>query len=486
MSFVPSSVKLPPQLRDVSNSVLGRRQATIYPATGSIPYSASNRLITFNISSEPALLDTDKLYFEFDAIITKVASTIVVPNNSAESYIDRLVLRVGSKVIVDTGYGYQTAESMMHHWQSLDFSASSGGIMGISSYDIAGGLSQATLGTPANGDITARGNNTFVSRCQRYGFNSAQPTRTLLLEEAYAGTATARFTVPLRLCGFLDGITNLIPLWVLDSTISLSLDIYLSANIQVMSTNTSLAVAGTPASATYTLQNCLLSADYIDVSDDYKNTINSYIGNGGIYSIPSSEFNIYQFAVSASTDVSFQLSAVYKDLEAIYLGFFSSTSDGVNNRTDQLLYPNLGSVQLQIGSKYYPSDQPLDCTGRAVRAFQQTAKAFHPDGIEAGFSVPADAYTGGSILYQSQANSTGYLSRFETQTFFVVGFGFQSLLDEDENTITGLDTSQGQGVCTIRLKGIGANNLTACNMVVLCKYKQQVMVGQNYTVDRML
>jgi len=493
MSFVPSSVKLPPQLKDISSSVIGRRQATIYPATGSIDYSASNRLITFNISSEPSLLDTDKLYFEFDAVITKqynaaspALSDFVIPNNSAESYIDRLVLRVGSKVICDTGYGYQMAESMMHHWQQQDFSCSSGHIMGISSIDPKDGLSGATI-TVGTGAITADGNNTYASRGARYLAMTGTATDNILQTSGANGLTSrafaCKFIVPLRLCGFLDGLTNLVPLWVLDSAISLSLDIYLSSNAQVMASIGTNGAAGAIATApSYVLQNCLLSADYVDVSEDYKNSINSFLASGNSIGIPSSEFNIYQFAVSAgASEQSFQLSAVYKDLEAIYISWFQNLNSFAFNGEDQLTNPNIGTIQLQVGSKYFPSDQPLDCSGRAVRAFQQTAKAFNPNGIEAGFSFPADAY---KVEYRDTGTGTAIMNRAETKTYFVVGFPFESLLDEDDSTLTGLDTSVGSGIVTIRVKS--SSTFVASTMVVVCKYKQQVSVSQNYLVDRML
>jgi len=502
MAYVPSSVKLPPQLKDVSSSVIGRRQATIYPATGSIDYTASNRLITFNISSEPALLDTDKLYFEFDATITKNftnanpgLSDFVIPNNSAESYIDRLVLRVGSKVICDTGYGYQMAESMMHHWQPQDFASSSGNIMGISCIEEKAGLSGATI-TVGTGAITVDGNNTYASRGARYLATNLGPAGTGALTDNILCTSTVnasgavfnrsfacKFIVPLRLCGFLDGLTNLVPLWTLDNAIALSLDIYLSSNAQVMSSVTTAGAAGTVVLApSYVLNNCLLSADYVDVSEDYKNSINSFLASGNSMAIPSSEFNIYQFAVSAgASEQSFQLSAVYKDLEAIYISWFQNLNSFGFNGEDQLTNPNIGTVQLQIGSKYFPSDQPLDCSGRAVRAFQQTAKAFNPNGIEAGFSFPADAY---SREIRDTGTGTNIMNRAETKTYFVVGFGFESLLDEDDSTITGLDTSVGSGIITIRVRS--SSTFVASTMVVVCKYKQQVIVSQNFSVDRML
>lgn len=497
---VPLSMKLPPMLKDVSSSVIGRRNVTYYSAGGSIEYGPSNRLLTFNISSEPALLDTDKLYFEFDAVIRKPLVTAnattdgtraVIPNNSAESFIDRVVLRVGSKVIADTSYGYQTGESMLHWWQSEDFSKSSGNIMGIYNFETTKPLANATYDVD-DGISTNDGNNTYVQRAEAYGrvlvnnTAAALEARTLLFEEDINASAnnttiefTRKFIVPLRMVGFLDQITNLLPLWILDSTISLSVDLYLSSNAQVMCA----PVSGALAEPSYVLRNCLMTADIIDVSDDYKNTINSYIANGGVFSIPSSEFNIYQFAVSAQNQQDFQLSAVYKNLEAIYIGFFQNLNSFTHNGEDRLIQPALGSIQLQIGSKYYPSDQPLDCTGSATRAFQQTCKAFNSNGMEAGFSFPAEAYA--RPIRNFNTGAADFANICETQTFFTIGFPFESVLDEDDSTLTGLDTSQGQGVVTIRLKGVGAAALSACTMVVLCKYKQSVNVGQNYVVDRM-
>lgn len=507
---VPASMKLPAMLRDVSSSVTGRRSTTYQSAGGAINYGPSNRLLTFNISSEPALLDTDKLYFEFDQVISKPLLTAaanasgtryVIPNQSAESIIDRIVLRVGSKVIVDTSYGYQTAESMLHNWQPEDFSKSSGNIMGIYNFDYTKPLvgsawsSDAEKASGYPDTLAEVGNNTYLQRSD--GFRAsivntagASVVRNLLFTNDINSSANntspefiRRFIVPIRLCGFLDQVQNLLPLWILDSTIALSLDIYLSSNQQVLCSPTTAGFGNTNAGdPSYVIRNCLLTADLVDVSDDYKNTINSYMGNGGIFSIPSSEFNVYQFTVAAQNRQDFQLSAVYKNLEAIYIGFFQNLNSFSHNGEDQLIYPNLGSIQLQIGSKYYPSDAPLDCTYPATRAFQQTCKAFNPNGMEAAFAFPAEHYV---RTLRTIAGTPDLGAVSETQTFFVLGFPFDTVLDEDESTLSGLDTSSGSGVVTIRLTGIGSAALTACQMVVLCKFKQSVNISSNYMVDRM-
>lgn len=491
---VPSEVKIPPSIKDISGSVKKRVQNKLWPSTGNITYNSSNRLISWNIPASDSLLDFDKLYWVTKCTLTKTNNTDDLTfNNSAESLIDRVQILFDNQIVIDTNTQYGLAESMLAPFTPLDFNATSGQTLGLFAEPNVNAdlvatnpsavFTSATSGGTVNQQVRLLSNNTYEQREAQ--FKSDKGT-------TIANGVSKYFVIPFRLSGLFSAYDRLVMLSLLSKVNAITINCYLANDNQCLRcvTNANPPVA---SAASYSLTDNYLLYDTVEVSDEYIYTLKNYISNGGVYQINSKEFNIQTFSIaSGTTDISYQLSSVYRSLDAIFCSFFltSELSNFGFNGQDRLRVPsNIDSIQLQVGgSSWYPAYGPLDVSASSggVVALMETAKCFGSNGIE-GLPVSFNArYYASERTMIGDSAAAGNNMNKETPSFFVVGFNFKKILEES-NELAGLNTSEnGNGIVTVRIKFSGVGSTAAHTCCVLTRYDQQINITANNMIERIV
>jgi hypothetical protein len=516
------------RIKNYNDKVLARHTTRISPFNGSIFGPRAIDRILFNIPSETGMeIDMDTLMFHFDAQIdlgaAALSDTRVMFLNSIESIIQTLRIRKGTSFLIEDIQRYNYLDSMFMNYLSSDYNNCVGNaMMGI-------------------GPVT--------DRFQTITTAAAAPANRYNTKKNYC--------IPFRLSG-ISNYSGLISTSLIDQVSAFQFEIELapaSDAIQVnritigAGANGSAAFGGAPADATYIINNCYLSYDLVRMSPDYHAQLQSSINRGIPLQIPYKTWRTSMYSIDGTnTSFTLNINDTVKSLNSVFVAFFRQDEQGkltISGKDRKHKPANLKTVQLQLGSFYYPL-QPCDCTLQATQAFLELQKALGLAFVRSEYNGPygfdgkyySDTYPNTSanlltpngfaenqptallnpfgVAYTAPIAGTNGLAytanyagvgvqagtvlandapassaRFATEaggspcTEFLIGFNMRKVLDATEGEIVGTDIqSSGSGLMTLRLEFNTGGPAVAYNIVVASLYDAVLEIQSNQQAFR--
>lgn len=513
------------RIKNYNDKVLARHTTRISPFNGSRFGPAAIDRILFNIPSEAGMeIDMDTLMFHFDAQIDLGADLAanttarVMFLNSIESVIQTLRIRKGTSFLIEDIQRYNYLDSMFMNYLSDDYNKCVGNaMMGI------GPVTDRFTQIPAGSRLNTKKN----------------------------------YCIPFRLSG-ISNYSGLVSTSLIDQVSAFQFEIELAPAADAIQVNRDDIAAGTVAdfgksipTSTYILSNCYLSYDLVRMSPDYHAQLQSSINRGIPLQIPYKTWRTSMYSIDGTnTTFTLNINDTVKSLNSVFVAFFRQDEQGkltISGKDRKHKPDNLKTVQLQLGSFYYPL-QPCDCTLQATQAFLELQKALGlafvrseyngPYGFEGkyysqtypntsanlltpnGFAAdqptallnpfgvaytapigPADGvayktnydgvgHQGGGNIAHNAANITR-APRFATEaggspcTEFLIGFNMRKVLDATEGEIVGTDIqSSGSGLMTLRLEFNTGGPGVAYNIVVASLYDAVLEIQSNQQAFR--
>lgn len=515
------------RVKNYNDKVLARHTTRISPFNGSDFGPSNVDRILFNIPSETGMeIDMDTLMFHFDAQINLGADQAagvqhdVMFLNSIESVIQTLRIRKGTSFLLEDIQRYNYVDSMFMNYVSKDF------------------------------------NDCFGNAMMGIG-----PVQDRVERLAAAGRANTKknYCVPFRLSG-ISNYSGLISTSLIDSVCAFQIEIELAPAadcIQVNKVEPNAAAddmptyGSAPATSTYILSKCYLTYDVVRMAPEYHQQLQASIQRGIPLQIPYKTWRTSLYSVSGtSTTHTFNINDTVKSLNAVFVAFYRQDEQGkltISGKDRKHKPANLKSVQLQLGSFYYPL-QPMDAELEATQCFLELQKAlglaFVRSENTGPFSYPGKHYSkpypntsqnlltpnggfgassptvitndqgialnaaitgvGQSIAYkanyagvgaQDGGNATHAIDAFHRFareagaspcTEFLIGFNLRKVLDAVEGEIVGTDIqSSGSGLMTLRLEwNNGGPADVAYNIVIASLYDAVLEIQSNQQTFR--
>jgi hypothetical protein len=359
------------RVKNYNDKVLARHTTRISPFNGSNFGPSNIDRILFNIPSETGMeIDMDTLMFHFTASITVTAPAgtyDVAFCNSMESIIQNLRIRKGTSFLLEDIQRYNYLDSMFMNYLSKDYNECVG---------------QACMGI---GPYSQR----------RLKIETAQTTE----------SAKRQYCLPFRLSG-ISNYSGLISTSLIDSVSAFQIEIELAPAADALQANDTTTGAP-PTNATYTISEVFLTYDVVRMAPEYHQQLQASIQRGVPLQIPYKTWrtSLYSLPAGAQTNHVFNINDTVKSLNAVFIAFYKQREQGVftiPGKDRKHKPPTLKSVQLQLGSFYYPL-QPMLCEGRAPQAFLELQKAL-------GLPFVRSEYTGPFGF-----NGIGYANDFPSQ-----------------------------------------------------------------------
>lgn len=344
------------RVKNYNDKVLARHTTRISPFNGAkFGPSQVDRLL-FNIPSETGMeIDMDTLMFHFNAKI-QVSTTgtyDVAFCNSMESVIQSLRIRKGTSFLLEDIQRYNYLDSMFMNYMSDDYNKCVGSaVMGIQPYQ-----------------------NRYSTIVSGAGDQLAEST-------------ARNYCIPFRLSG-ISNYSGLISTSLIDSVCAFQFEIELAPArdaIQVNNTTTGAA----PATASYELNECYITYDIVRMAPEYHQQLQASIQRGIPLQIPYKTWrtSLYNLPVTGTMHT-FNINDTVKSLNSIFIGFFKQGEQGytsIPGKDRKHKPPQLKTIQLQLGSFYYPL-QPMDCQLESAQSFLELQKAL-------GLTYVRSEYTG--------------------------------------------------------------------------------------------
>lgn len=296
-----------------------RAYVTVQPISGAGVFTkAANNRITIPLPKDQRYLDVENTSFTANLSITQGGHTNAsLSELGAASCIRSIVLRqVGGGEVVRMDF-YNRILAQIHKYHSAQWISSVGRRFG--------------MGTPAERQADGA---------------LAAPGR--------------RMEVSLHAFGPMQGHLYL-PLWL----VAMELEFELESDAEAL---VSTAQAGLDPS--YTIRNPTLNCELVRATEEYDAAIRAQVEAGAPVGVPIEMWRYIPATIDASDQNAQRNVSVYVQQFLTYMAYYVVQSHYSNFGFDQFLNfvdPGLSTVQVQVGSRYYPR-QLLNCTDGGTEA----------------------------------------------------------------------------------------------------------------------
>ena len=293
-----------------------RAYVTVQPISGAGTFTrAANNRITIALPKDQRYLDVINSSLTVNVAITKDSETTAafLSELGAASTIHSIVLRqVGGGEIIRIDF-YNRILAQLHKYHSQQWIDTVGFRFGM------GSVAKRT----ADGALTGIGR---------------------------------RMEIALHAFGPMQGHLN-IPLWL----VALELELELENDAEALVTTG--YTPGTHTPPTYTLRNPVLNCELVKASEEFDSAVRMQVEAGAPIPLPVEMWRYIPATIDASDQTAQRNVSVYVQQFLTFMAYYVAQASYGNFAVDQFAAfedPKLSSVQVQVGSRYFPR-QPLSC-----------------------------------------------------------------------------------------------------------------------------